>query len=92
MSAFTFWTKTRSKHAARVVVTYGPDALEFAIEDEGAARPVVVTGHGNDVETTGHGIVGMRERAAALGGWLDAAPRPGRGFAVRARLPWTNES
>lgn len=37
----------------------------------------------------GHGITGMRERAQALGGTLEAAPQPGGGFAVRARLPLT---
>ncbi|MEU8207066.1 histidine kinase [Streptosporangium sp. NPDC049046] len=35
----------------------------------------------------GHGIAGMRERAVMLGGTLDAGPRPGGGFRVRARLP-----
>lgn len=35
----------------------------------------------------GSGIAGMRERAARLGGTLDASSRPGGGFAVRARLP-----
>jgi signal transduction histidine kinase len=35
----------------------------------------------------GQGISGMRERALALGGSLEAGPRPGRGFRVRARLP-----
>ena len=35
----------------------------------------------------GTGIPGMRERALALGGQLEAGPRPGKGFQVRARLP-----
>ncbi len=35
----------------------------------------------------GHGIMGMRERAAVFGGTLDAAPLPGRGFQVTAFLP-----
>jgi signal transduction histidine kinase len=33
----------------------------------------------------------MTERATALGGELTAGPRPGRGFAVRARLPLETE-
>jgi signal transduction histidine kinase len=35
----------------------------------------------------GHGIIGMRERAAAVGGWVSAGPRGGGGFQVLAELP-----
>jgi len=36
---------------------------------------------------SGHGIVGMRERAALFGGELEAGPLPSGGFRVHARLP-----
>jgi signal transduction histidine kinase len=38
-------------------------------------------------QRAGHGIVGMRERVSLCGGQFSAAPRPGGGFVVRARLP-----
>jgi signal transduction histidine kinase len=44
-------------------------------------------GRGGAVNGHGSGLAGMAERAAALGGTLDAGPRPGGGFRVRARLP-----
>jgi signal transduction histidine kinase len=54
------------------------------VTDDGRAGPAPVSGNGAG---SGQGIVGMRERARALGGSLEAGPRPGGGFRVRASLP-----
>jgi signal transduction histidine kinase len=67
---------------ASVTVRYGPDELELVIRDEGA-----VNGEAVDVPA-GHGLVGMRERAAMFGGTLHAGRRAGHGFEVRATLPY----
>jgi signal transduction histidine kinase len=40
----------------------------------------------------GHGIRGMRERAASVGGELTAEPLPGGGFQVRATLPTATQA
>jgi signal transduction histidine kinase len=78
------------KHAAgasaRVVVRYERDALEVEIADDGPGSVV-------DPETSGgHGLIGMRERVQLFGGELEAGPRPGGGFNIRARLPTGAES
>jgi signal transduction histidine kinase len=64
------------------VATRG-DAVEIEVHDHGLAEPSL-DGAG---ERTGTGIAGMRQRASALGGTLDAGPAPEGGFVVRARLP-----
>jgi signal transduction histidine kinase len=78
-------TNTR-KHAgcdtAVVWLGYAPGTLSLAVEDEG--KPV--TG-GGPRTPAGHGIVGMRERVAALGGRLSAGPGPAGGYRVFAELP-----
>ncbi len=63
-----------------VRVLYGSDSLELEIADDGTAGNSGVPGGG-------HGLVGMRERVALYGGRLQASPKPGGGFVVRALLP-----
>jgi signal transduction histidine kinase len=54
--------------------------------DDGVTIEVVDDGRGGTAGP-GNGIVGMRERALALGGSVEAGPAPGRGFRVLAHLP-----
>ena len=75
-----------AKHAAgasaSVRLAFRPGMLALAVEDDGPG--IASSGHtGNG----GHGLIGMRERAAAVGGWVSAGPRGGGGFQVRAELP-----
>ncbi len=74
------------KHAqaSRVLVRlrYGPDQVSAVVEDDGRGAPeAALSGTG------GHGLVGMRERAALLGGRLACGSRPEGGFAVTLELP-----
>jgi signal transduction histidine kinase len=64
-----------------VTVRRRPGTLDVEVVDDGRANGA---GPG-----TGHGLTGMRERAALLGGRLDAGPRTdgSPGFVVRATLP-----
>jgi signal transduction histidine kinase len=71
-----------AKHA-RVRIGQDEGALLVEILDQGEA----VTGTGGG----GHGLLGMRERAAALGGSCEAGRAPGGGWRVRARLPIDRE-
>ncbi len=50
------------------------------------------TGFTGTAQRAGHGIVGMRERVSLCGGEFSAAPRPGGGFVIRARLPLDSRS
>ncbi|MFF3950735.1 sensor histidine kinase [Streptomyces sp. NPDC001902] len=75
------------KHApgarTEVTVRLAADALHVAVRNApcggGAPGPALPSG--------GHGLTGLRERAAQLGGTLDAGPEPDGGFLVRATLP-----
>jgi signal transduction histidine kinase len=67
---------------AEVIVRYGERVLGLDICDAGGARNGASVG----ATTGGHGIVGMRERAALFGGELTAVPTAD-GFRVTATLP-----
>jgi signal transduction histidine kinase len=73
------------KHAgawarAEVLLTYSGDALEVSVTDDGLGVSAPCDG-------AGHGLTGMRERAAMYGGSVQAGPAPDGGFRVTARLP-----
>jgi signal transduction histidine kinase len=68
---------------ARTIVhlTYEPAQLRVEVLDDG---PGGATDRGDG---SGRGLTGMRERASLSGGRLEAGPRLGGGYAVRAWLP-----
>lgn len=66
---------------AEVVVAYGEEQLELSV-----SNPLSPVANGR-APNSGHGILGMQERAALLGGSLDVAAEQGR-FEVHARLPY----
>jgi signal transduction histidine kinase len=78
------------KHAgparAQVLVCYRPEEVTVEVADDGRG---VAAPAGDGQARVGHGLIGMRERVAVFGGDLEAGPRPGGGFRVAARLPFT---
>jgi len=76
------------KHAGAsrttVRLRYEPEGLAIEVSDDGSGvAPPAPAPTG-----AGHGLVGMRERAAIVGGALDAGPDTGGGYAVRGYLPF----
>jgi signal transduction histidine kinase len=76
--------------AARVKLGFDQRELTVQVDDDGVGA--VRSGSANGEPLGGNGIAGMRERAVALGGVLDAGARGGRGFRVAARLPLEGET
>ncbi len=72
--------------SAEVCLDYAPGAVTIRVADNGTAA-AACPGDGPAGSAGGHGLTGMIERAAAVGGELSAGPRAGGGFEVVARLP-----
>ncbi|MGU3411103.1 sensor histidine kinase [Microbacterium sp. M1A1_1b] len=78
-------------HRATLTLDIGTDVVDLVVEDEPTAAsdsarraagvPPALFGE------SGNGIIGMRERAIAVGGEFRAGPRPDGGWTVVARLP-----
>ena len=71
---------------AQVTITYAADSLGVQVVDDGGGGRSALT----DVSpASGHGLVGLRERARLVGGTLEYHQLPGAGFRVVAHLPVT---
>lgn len=68
-------------------ITYQPHAVLLEVLDDGLVMTRIGAAENGWSGGPGSGITGMRERAAAVGGRVDAGVRPGGGFRVAARLP-----
>jgi len=75
---------------AVVSLTYLADELRIDVSDTGrGASAASATGAAGG--TVGHGLAGMSERAAAVGGTVETGPGSRGGFGVAARLPVTGQ-
>jgi signal transduction histidine kinase len=82
VSRHAVWAGGGGQVSASVHLHYAPGALSIEVDDDGTG-----TSAGPRPSGPGLGLVGMRERVSALGGRLQAGPRDGGGFQVRAELP-----
>lgn len=69
----------RAATAIEVVVTADADAVHIVVHDDGAPT--------RTMSSDGQGLRGMSERAALLGGSLEAGPDPAGGWTLRSTLP-----
>ncbi|MDQ2815546.1 MAG: sensor histidine kinase [Actinomycetota bacterium] len=69
---------------AAVRLSYRDSELRIEVTDTGLRPPASAAG-----PSPGHGLAGMRERAAAVGGAVETGPGPDGGYLVVARLPFT---
>jgi signal transduction histidine kinase len=68
--------------AAEVTIRHRAQGLDLEVVNSGSSN-----GGGRPASTSGHGLIGMRERVALYGGTITTGHRDGGGYAVRAHLP-----
>jgi signal transduction histidine kinase len=77
------------KHSAdarvRIVLDHRPDRLDVTVTDDGIPGPLGPEPGG------GHGLIGIQERVAVVGGVVEAGPGPDGGFEIHATLPYALE-
>src|SRR6185312_12769331 len=66
-----------SATAVRVVIVFRPDTVIVTVDDDATLHPAAGQG-------SGRGLIGLRERISLYGGTLEAGPRRGGGWRVRA--------
>ncbi|MGA5523099.1 sensor histidine kinase [Streptomyces pseudogriseolus] len=79
--ALTNALKYAHGQATSVLVRHGERDITVEVGTDGPGTRAVTSPGG------GRGLAGLRERVDVLGGEFEAGPRPGGGFAVRARIP-----
>ena len=79
--------------AVDVELHYTADALRLRVRDNGPGPPPASPSPSTATSPSGgHGLLGMRERAAAVGGELRTGSAHGGGFLVETTLPTTAEA
>ncbi|MGP4013505.1 sensor histidine kinase [Streptomyces sp. 4N124] len=91
--ALTNVTKHAGTGSARVRLAWNRDRVTITVADDGRGARTVRTASAGPSESKvpdrppGYGLIGMRERATAVGGHLSAGRRPEGGFLVSTQLP-----
>ncbi|GAA4508073.1 histidine kinase [Actinoallomurus oryzae] len=85
--ALTNVTKHAGTGSARVHLVWSRDHVTITVADEGRGVRTAPAASTAAVRPPGYGLIGMRERATAVGGHLSAGRRPEGGFLVSTELP-----
>ncbi|MFD5629039.1 sensor histidine kinase [Streptomyces sp. NPDC127072] len=85
--ALTNVTKHAGTGSARVRLAWKRDCVAITVTDDGTGAHTAPNTSAVPDRPPGYGLIGMRERATAVGGHLSAGRRPEGGFLVSTRLP-----